>query len=148
MTLLVDTSVVLKWFHDEGETEVAPARALLDAHRAGRERVVVLDLLVYELGNVLLRPLRLPAAAVREQLAAVLVLCGPVVHPPLTWLEAAADLGERHRLTFYDAGWAAAAQALGCPLVSADRQLLSAGLAITATEAAASLPDAPPEDPA
>ena len=29
MTLLVDTSVVLQWFHGEGESEVQQARELL-----------------------------------------------------------------------------------------------------------------------
>ncbi len=52
MTLLVDTSVLLKWFREEGESEVAAARTLLQAHRDGHERIVVLDLAAYELGNV------------------------------------------------------------------------------------------------
>ena len=136
MTLLVDTSVVLKWLHEEGENEVAAARRLLADHRAGRQRVLLLDLVVYELGNVLLRPLRLPAAVVSQQLDLVRRLCGPFVHPPPSWYDDAAALGERHGLTFYDASWAAAARALDCPLVSADSALLRAGLAITPTSAA------------
>lgn len=137
MTLLVDTSVVVKWFHEDGESEVDEARALLRAHRDGREQLLVLDLAAYELGNVLLRRLGLPALVVAQQLRLLLTLCGPLVHPRPSWLDAAADLGEQHGLTFYDSSWAAAAQALRCPLVSGDRLLLSAGLAITATEAAA-----------
>lgn len=136
MTLLVDTSVVLKWFHEEGESEVPQARDLLQAHREGRERLLVLDLAAYELGNVLLRPLGLPAAVVVEQMRLLLSLCGPLVHPRPSWLDAAAHLGQVHGLTFYDASWAAAAQALQCPLVSADRALLSQGLAVTASQAA------------
>jgi predicted nucleic acid-binding protein len=31
--VVVDTSVVIKWFHAEGESEVVEARALLAAHR-------------------------------------------------------------------------------------------------------------------
>src|SRR5712691_9276307 len=34
--VLVDTSVALKWFHEEGEAEVAEARAVLAAHQATR----------------------------------------------------------------------------------------------------------------
>ena len=67
-------------------------------------------------------------------------LCGPLVHPRPSWHDAAASLGERHGLTFYDASWAAAAQALQCGLVSADRRLLSAGLAVTASSAVLQLP--------
>ncbi len=139
MTLLIDTSVILKWFHEEGESEVVEARALLRAQRTGTEQLLVLDLGAYELGNVLLRPLGLPAAAVTQQLTLLRELCGPLVHPRPSWHDAAAHLGERHRLTYYDANWVAAAQALQCPLVSADRRLLSAGLAITATQAAGDL---------
>ena len=36
--------------------------------------------------------------------------------------------------TFYDASWAAAAGEMGMPLISADRQLLAADLAESATE--------------
>ncbi len=139
MTLLVDTSVILKWFHEAGESEVPEARALLRAHRTGAAPLLVLDLGAYELGNVLLRPLGLSAAVVTQQLTVLRALCGPLVHPRPSWHDAAAQLGERHALTYYDASWAAAAQALQCPLVSADRRLLSAGLAITATQAAADL---------
>lgn len=137
--LLVDTSVVLKWFWSVGEQEVAPARSLLDAHRAGRAKAVVLDLALYEFGNVLLRPLRQPAGVVQRDLALLLQLCGPVVRPPPSWYADAVDLGGQHRLSFYDACWAAAARALDCPLVTADRALLAAGLGISATAAAASL---------
>jgi len=139
VTLLVDTSVLLKWFHEDGESEVEQARALLRAHRAGRERLLVLDLAAYELGNVLLRPLGLPALVVAAQVRLLLTLCGPLLHMRPSWLDAAADLGERHGLTYYDASWAAAAQALQCPLVSADRLLVRNGLAVTATAATAGL---------
>jgi len=139
VTLLVDTSVVLKWFHEDGESEVAEARTLLEAHRAGTERLLVLDLGAYELGNVLLRRLGLPAALVAEQLALVRALCGPLVHPRPSWFDAAAVLAEQHRLTFYDSSWAAAAEALHILLVTADRRLLATGLAVTAAHAAAEL---------
>jgi len=139
VTLLVDTSVLLKWFHEDGESEVEQARALLRAHRAGQERLLVLDLAAYELGNVLLRPLGLPALVVAAQVRLLLTLCGPLLHMRPSWLDAAADLGERHGLTYYDASWAAAAQALQCPLVSADRLLVRNGLAVTATAATAGL---------
>lgn len=139
MTLLVDTSVLLKWFHEDGESEAEQARALLRAHRAGQERLLVLDLAADELGNVLLRPLGLPALVVAAQVRLLLTLCGPLLHMRPSWLDAAADLGERHGLTYYDASWAAAAQALHCPLVSADRLLVRTGLAVTATAAAAGL---------
>jgi predicted nucleic acid-binding protein len=40
----------------------------------------------------------------------------------------AAELGERHKLSYYDAVFAATAQVRGFPLVTADRRLLDTGL--------------------
>ena len=135
MICLVDTSVVLKWFHEEGESDVEPARRLLTAHRSGAVRVLLLDLVIYELGNLLVRALRLPAPVVAGQLDLLHRMCGPLVHPAPSWHARAAQLAEQHQLTFYDASWAAAAEALGCPLVTADRRLLASG-GMTAGEAA------------
>lgn len=125
MTLLVDTSVLVKWFHEEGEQQVREARELLARHRAGGQRLLVLDLGLYELGNVLLRALGQPAQVVADAIEAVRLLCGPVVHPRPSWLPVAVRLAERHTLTFYDAAWAATAQALDLRLVTSDRRLLA-----------------------
>lgn len=127
--LLVDTSVLIKWFHDAGESELLAARAIRNAHV--REELVahVLDLAIYEVGNVLVRALRWTAGDVGDQLDDLLEIVGPPLAMPSTWLREAAVLAERHALSFYDASWAATAAALGIPLVSADRRLLAAGLA-------------------
>jgi predicted nucleic acid-binding protein len=135
---LVDTSVAIKWVHTEGESDVEAARHLLMAHRNGATRLLFLDLGVYEFGNVLVRSLRLPAAVVSQQLDLLHRLVGPFVHPAPSWHAEAAGLAEQHDLTFDDASWAAAALALGCPLVSADRRLPGAG-AISPSDAAARL---------
>lgn len=49
--LLIDTSVLIKWFHAAGEAEVDQARAVLRAHVAGDVEAHILDLAAYELGN-------------------------------------------------------------------------------------------------
>ena len=54
-----------------------------------------------------------------------------MLEPP--WRRDATELGQRHGLTFYDAAFAAAARGLDVPLVSADRQLLASGLALSLT---------------
>jgi hypothetical protein len=68
-----DASVALKWFHERGEEDIAPARALLDAYAAERIGLVVLDLTLYEVGNALLRG---PAAASPDSVATVLEALG------------------------------------------------------------------------
>lgn len=133
-SIVVDTSVVLKWFHADGESEIAEARALLAAHRDGALSAHILDLGLYELGNVLLRALGWSAEDTADQIDDLLVICGPPLVPAPQWRRVAAGLAEKHRLTFYDAMFVAAARAMRVPLVSADKQLLAAGLAESAAE--------------
>jgi predicted nucleic acid-binding protein len=132
--VLCDTSVVIKWYHDEGESEVPEARALLDAHRRGDIGALLLDLAVYEVGKVLVGALRWPAADVADQLDDLVRVCGTPLAPGLDWLREAASLAVRSGLTFYDTAWAAAARALGITLVSADSRLQSAGYAKSPAE--------------
>jgi len=127
--LLIDTSVLIKWFHSDGESELEQARALRSAHVTGELDAHMLDLATYEVGNVLTRALRWPAADVADQLDDLHAILGPpLVMTPL-WLRRAAKLADIHSLSFYDASWAATAAELEIPLISADRRLLTAGLA-------------------
>lgn len=127
--LLIDTSVLIKWFHSEGEGELLEARALRSAHVAGELDAHVLDLAMYEVGNVLVRALQWDAADVADQLDDLRAVVGPPLVVTAAWLRHAAALAQAHALSFYDASWAATASALGIPLVSADQRLLGAGLA-------------------
>jgi predicted nucleic acid-binding protein len=127
--LLIDTSVLIKWFHDAGESELVEARAIRDAHVRGDLDAHVLDLAIYEVGNVLTRSLRWTGADVGDQLEDIIAILGSPIVMARSWLRDAAVLAEAHALSFYDASWAAAAAALGVSLVSADRRLVTAGLA-------------------
>lgn len=137
--LLIDTSVVIKWFHSEGESELAAARALRAAHIAGVVDAHVLDLATYEVGNVLTRALRWGPTQVADQLDDLRLVLGPPLAMGAEWRRHAAGLAHEHGLSYYDASWAAAAGGLGIPLVSADRRLLAAGLAQSPSEIAARL---------
>lgn len=137
--LLIDTSVLIKWFHRAGEGEVEPARTLRTAHASGDIEAHMLDLATYEVGNVLIRALRWSASDTADQLDDLQEILGPPVTLTRAGLRDAASLAEIHRLSFYDASWAAAARELGIALISADRRLLSTGLAESATQSAARL---------
>jgi predicted nucleic acid-binding protein len=132
-TLLVDTSVLVKWFHSEGESELAEARAIRHATQIGDIQARVIDLALYEMGKVLVRTLGWNGSDVADQLDDLIVICGPPLAMAGEWLRQAATIGSTHGLTFYDAAWAAAASSLGVSLVSADTQLLAAGLAESPT---------------
>lgn len=125
--VVCDASVVLKWFHDEGESDVEDARRLLAGHRSGAITASVLDLTFYELGNVLLRALGWPASEVADQLDDLRSICG-VLAVGAAEQRLAALLAEEHTLTFYDAVYAAVARSRSSVLATADKALLAAGL--------------------
>lgn len=112
---------------------MAEARALRAAHLSGDVEAHVLDLAVYEVGNVLVRALQWSAEDVADQLDDLLAICGTPLVLTAAWLRDAAALATEHRLSFYDAAWAAAARGLSIPLVSADRKLVTSGLAESPT---------------
>lgn len=130
--VLSDANVVVKWFRAEGEGEakVAAARALLGAHRAGRVRLWVLDLTSYEVGNVFLRRHRHSAAEAMEILEGLAGVCTVMV-PEASERGEAASLSDRHRLTFYDAMYAAVARSRDAHLATFDEALLRPGLGRT-----------------
>lgn len=123
-----DASVAVKWFHEAGEEDVGPARALLDAYADERITLLVLDLTMYEVGNALLHG---SATATPDGVATVLEALSELC--PRVSLESAerllaAGFETEHGLTFYDAAYAAVARARGGLLATFDRALLAAGL--------------------
>lgn len=131
--VLCDTSVVVKWFHESGEAEVAPARAILDAHTDGTLTAVVLDLTVYELGNVAARALGLPGERVVTILDRLELICDEGLRLSPKARKDAAELAAAHRLTFYDAAYWAVARERDIALVTADAELLQAGAGLAPT---------------
>lgn len=132
-TVVCDASVALKWFHEAGEEEVEASRALLEAYTDRRLDVLVLDLTVYEIANVLLRALGLSPEQAVAVLDALDDIC-PRVAPAPAELALAAQLAVEHRLTFYDATYAAVAQARSATLATLDGALLGAGLGVRPSE--------------
>lgn len=134
-----DANVALKWFHAEGEEEAEPARALLAGQRERTVALRVLDLTAYEVGNALLRGrLGVDAAGVADVLDALRDIC-PAISPTQDDLREAARLAEAHRLTLYDAAYAAVARRRDAELATLDGELLRAGLGRRPSELAARL---------
>jgi predicted nucleic acid-binding protein len=125
--VLCDASVVLKWFHSEGEEEVDPSRALLDLHRSHGMALSALDVTAYEVGNALLRGMGVGAEKASAVLDALDVICPRLALTPAELSDAAA-IAETHHLTMYDAAYAAAARARHADLATLDRALLQADL--------------------
>ncbi len=126
-TLLLDASVVLAAFDQDDRHHLA-AKALLADDSV---TLASLDLARYEVANVAIRAWRAPES-VAPLLAALDRLAddGGVVASTSALLTRAAELGERHTISVYDAAYVAAVEEGDRRLVSTDeRDLVSKGLA-------------------
>jgi predicted nucleic acid-binding protein len=121
--IVVDTSVLIKWFKTRGEDFLAEARQLLEEIERRHVEVHVPALLLYEVGNILLLKTRLGLAALDEAVERLETLPFVVAPPATPLLKRALRLGREFSLTFYDASFLALAVELDCPFVTADQRL-------------------------
>ena len=119
--LVVDASVVAKWFVSKDEDGVPQAAALLARHAEGQVRLVAPALIAHELMGVLARRLRGPL--VHEGLDAFFDAEVHLVAPDRELMARAAHLAQHCQLSAFDSAYAAVADTLGCALVTADRRL-------------------------
>ena len=98
MTLLIDTSVLIKWLHSDGEAEIPEARSIRAAHLAGDVQARIIDLALYELGDVLLGALRWPSDEVADQLDDIVAICGAPLVMTAGWVPSSDRVGGRPRI--------------------------------------------------
>lgn len=120
--LVVDASVVVKWFVPEVHSEAAAA--VLD----GPHDLCVPDLLYPEVGNVLWKKVKRGELREGEAEEVVKALCrlGVEVFPSGPLLPAALRLALATGSTVYDCIYVCLAASVRAPLVTADRRLVTA----------------------
>jgi predicted nucleic acid-binding protein len=124
--IVVDTSVLIKWIKTRDEEFHREALSLLEIIERDRLEIIVPALLLYEVGNLLLRKTRLASNAVAAALDHVLNLPITVVNPEPALLRRAARLGRGLELTFYDSSFLAVAEEVDGLFITADRRLFNA----------------------
>ena len=121
---VVDASVVLGWLL--GQEASAGAAAALREHVDGREPLVAPELLHYEIANVLVRGASLSAELARQGYAHFEALEIETYSLGAAEYDAAISIAAEHRVTAYDAAYAALALALRCRFLTSDRKLARA----------------------
>ena len=124
---VLDASIVLKWFHSEGEKNVEAARRLRKRFEAGELRVLAPPLLWLEVLNVAARRWRWTEDQL-ERLATSLPELGfELFEPELSGVARWAA----HGLTAYDAAYVAVAEDVGVELITDDAEIVgvASGLA-------------------
>ncbi len=133
---LLDTSVAVKWFVTEDDSE--RATSLRRAHLWGEIQLYVPDLLLMELANALRYTGRLSEERILEDLATFSALDISIVPFSIEVLRSSIALSLERDLAVYDAYFLALAQAMEIPLITADRRMLSR---LTAEDGALNLKD-------
>jgi predicted nucleic acid-binding protein len=121
--IVLDTSVLIKWFKTSGEELVEEARQLRQEVERRLVEVHVPALLLYEVGNILLLKTRLGLGALDHAIQSLEALPFVVAPPATPLLKRAVRLGREFSLTFYDASFLALAVELDCLFVTADQRL-------------------------
>jgi len=120
---VLDTTVIIKWFHRVGEDDLDAARVLREAYLNGDLDITIPDLLLYEFANVLRFKTRLDQADTAEMIRSLWMLGLTVSRINHTLVSSMVDIAYRYNLTIYDAAFVALAQNLPATFVTADRTL-------------------------
>lgn len=117
--VVLDASVVLKWFHSEGEAHAAAARALREEFEAGELKAVAPPLLWLEILNVAARRWRWGVPSLEALATSLSELGFELVEPEPEVIARWAGQG----LTAYDAAYVAVAEETGVPVITDDAQI-------------------------
>lgn len=123
--LVIDASVIVKWFHDE---ELTPAAITLqDKINAGAVTAYIPDLALYEVANVLVRGIGEEQATINRALEILATMPWSIIPPTVHLLREAIALAATHsRLSVYDATYVILALQQHAKLITADRKLYRA----------------------
>jgi predicted nucleic acid-binding protein len=139
--VVLDASVVLKWFHTEGEGRVEAARKLRSRFEAGELHVLAPPLLWLEAVNVAARSRRWSPGRLDQLSGALPDLGFELVEPELYAVAAWTARG----LTAYDATYVALAELTGVQLVTDEAEIvrLAGNQAVALTDVSTWSTDAP-----
>ncbi|MBI5696515.1 MAG: type II toxin-antitoxin system VapC family toxin [Nitrospirae bacterium] len=118
--IVLDTSVVAKWYKEESGSEDALQYKL--GYVSGDLDIAVPDLIVYELANCIRFSPGSDKHDVTDVIGNFTDLGIDIVVPTLYLLDSASSLSYKHDVTVYDAVYLALAKAVGAELVTADRR--------------------------
>ena len=121
-SVVLDTSVVIKWFR-QGEVLADQSLALRKAYLDGQIEITVPSLLAYELTNVLRYKGDLTTGQVQDAVQSLFDMRLEWVLPSSTVMRRAVEIARTNETTVYDAAFAALAEELGATFVTADEKL-------------------------
>jgi len=120
-TLVLDASVIIKWFTQEEKRE--QAIDLREKHINGDIEIVVPDLLLYEVSNALRFNPNFKEEDIKKAIQSLFDIDINIVVPVQETLQEAVDIAYSKNITIYDAFYIALAQTIGFDFITADEKL-------------------------
>lgn len=119
--VVVDTSVLIKWFSDEQQT--SRALELREGHVRAAIRIVCPDLALYEIANALRYNKKLSSLDIAQATDSLFSIGISILVPTQQVLREAVTHALRYNITVYDAYFLALTKELGTEYVTADEKL-------------------------
>ncbi len=124
--LVVDSSIVIKWFIPEPHSE--EANQILTLYQNGKLLLYAPDLLYAEIGNIVWKKQQFQGLSDRDA-HEILALFGELdltIFPSATLLERAYTIATNYKRTVYDSLYVALSLQESCPFITADQKLVNA----------------------
>ena len=118
--LVLDASVILKWFKEENYTKYA--LKIKDDFVEGVHEIAAPDLILYEISNAM-RYAGFAPDIIEEALKSLIELGIDIVVLPKEIISLAVKLSYKYNITVYDATYLALAISIGAHFVTADKKL-------------------------
>jgi len=121
--LVLDASIVYKWFIDEKLSK--QALEIRDLIASSKYSIVVPDLLIYELSNALRYNTDYSNEEIKEAIRSLYDMEIDIVAPVIEILESSIDIARSFDITIYDAYYISLTEEIGYHFITADKKLFS-----------------------
>jgi len=119
--LVIDASVVIKWFLEEKDSR--QALLLKNEHINGKNILIAPDLLIYEVVNVLACSKIFSSIEITRSIQDLYELEIDLINPSIDIILSATEFALHKHISIYDASYLALAKELDLKLVTADEKL-------------------------
>jgi len=123
MEIVLDASVILKWFLPEDKS--SEAKFLREKHLKNEITICLPQLLVFEIANALVNKNELLLSDINLAIE-ILFFTNPKFFDCVEELiQETAKIARKYKITVYDASYIALARALSCKFITADKKLFN-----------------------
>ena len=122
MGIVVDTSALFKLFYKEENSDKMDA--LMQLLIQNDKPIYSIDLILYELGQIVLKKHRMKAVMARDFPQRLEAMNIEIRFPDEEFLRSVMDISKKLNTSFYDACFIAISDRLDLPLITEDREIL------------------------